>query len=560
MQTQQQTQQGISIPLSLIVQGRNPRTYFDPKEEAEMLSSIKAQGVLQPILLRPIDDGKFEIVAGERRWRGANAAGYTEIPALVREMTDEEADAAALIENTERVQMSPTEEAESASRTLGRCAGDHAEAARILGWSVQTLDKRLALMNCSESVRKALNERKIMLGHAELLAAVTKDKQDKVLGNLLACPSLPAISVLKTMLEELAQNLDSAIFDKTDCAVCPHNSGTQQALFGEAISGAKCTNGTCYQQKTESALNALADGMKDEYPTIKIVRVGENFTILKLVAEGNCGVGEEQAKQCRGCSKFGAAVSAIPGSVGKIYVNQCFDPGCNATKVAERIKAENKANIQSLPVIEKNGKTKAATSSPAACKSASVPKTAVEISQRIKDYRVTVWRKIFKYEAQKPAFNMVLLLSLALESRLAKVGSSALGKAFVSLTHSEIHRGSIGETAAAVLAAGPEIQNRLIGGIAASCFDGLEEHDITKLLSFMQADVSEHWVLNAEYLNLLTKSEIQVVADELGIASHLGEKLAKIMCKKKDEIIKELLAVDGFDYKGKVPKHLNFPQ
>ena len=564
MQTQAQTQHGISVPLSMIVQGRNPRTFFDPKESAEMEASVKAQGVLQPILLRPLDDGKLQIVAGERRWRAATAVGLADIPALIREMTDEEADAAALIENTERTQMSPTEEAEAASRILGRCSGDRDEAARVLGWSRQTLDKRLALMNCAPSVRKALNERKVSLGHAELLAAVTKEKQDKVLEKLLAAPSVPTIPQLKSMLEQMSQNLDSAIFEKDECVGCPHNSGTQQALFGEAIAGAKCTNGSCYQQKTEGALNALAEKMKDEFPTIKIVRPGENFTILKLVAEGNCGVGEEQAKQCRGCAKFGAAVSAIPGSVGNVYRNQCFDPSCNALKVAERIKAEKaEKEAAATPVVGKEGsaaqKTEAKDKAESK-KAAGSPKAKVEISQRVKDYRVKIWRKVFKLEAQQPYFNMVLLLTLALAGRLGKAGSSALAKAFGALTKAEVSTTDIAQIAAAVSTASQETQGRLIAGIAASCFEGLEELDIVRLLTFMQTDLGKHWVLNGEYLELLTKSEIQVVAEELGIVAHLGEKFSKIMGGKKDEIIKALLAVDGFDYTGKVPGHLKYAQ
>jgi len=559
--------QEISIPLSLIVRGRNPRQYFDPVEMAELEASIKAQGVLQPILLRPITDGKLEIVAGERRWRAATAVGLADIPAMVKEMTDAQVDEAALTENHERAAMSPTEEAEAAARILGNCAGNREEAAKRLGWSPATLKQRLALMNCSDDVRKALNERKISLGHAELLAAVTREKQDDVLGKLLGAPSMPTVPQLKSMLEQIAQNLDVAIFNKDQCVNCPHNSGTQQALFSEAIAGAKCTNGTCYQQKTDEALDAVASSLKDEYPTVRIVRPGENFTILKLVSEGSCGVGAEQANQCRACANFGAAISAVPGKVGNVYRDQCFDPACNATKVAERIKAEKDAAAASAgeSAKTKDGEKKPAGKSAAAGKQADTkkgsPKSAakVEDSQRIKDYRVKIWRKVFKLEAQKPAVNQVILLALALEGKLGKVGSSALCSAFGKITGgSESSRLNVLETANAVAQAGEEVQQRLIGGLAASCFDGLEESDIKRLLTFMQADLGAHWVLNSEYLDLLTKSEMQVIAGEIGLSAHLGDKFAKLMAGKKDEIIKSLLAVDGFDYNGKVPGHLQY--
>lgn len=558
--------QNLSIPLSIIVRGRNPRQHFDATEMAELEASVKAQGVLQPILVRPITDGKLEIVAGERRWRAATAVGLSEIPAYVKEMSDAEADAAALTENHERAPMSPTEEAEAAARILGNCAGDREEAAKRLGWSRTTLDKRLALMNCSENVRKALNERKISLGHAELLAAVTRDKQDDVLGKLLAAPTMPTVTQLKSMLEQIAQNLDTAIFNKDQCVGCPHNSGTQQALFGEAIAGAKCTNGTCFQQKTDDALTGLADGLKEEYPVVRIVRPGENFTILKLVPEGSCGVGDEQAKQCRACANFGAAISAVPGKIGNVYRDQCFDPACNATKVAERIKAEKAEAVAATPKEQApDGKPKAAGKAETAGKQADTKKAKVTStpkvadSQRVKDYRVTVWRKVFKLEAQKPEFNLALLLTLALEGKLGKVGSSALNKAFGTLTKgNEGSRFNVKDTATEVVKAGEDLIGRMIGGIAASCFDGLEEIDIQRLLAFMNADLGKHWVLNAEYLGLLTKSEIQVVAEELGLVAHMGDKFQKLMSGKKEEIIKALLEVDGFDYHGKVPGHLQY--
>jgi len=556
--------QNLSIPLSIIVPGRNPRRFFDPKKMAELEGSVKAQGVIQPILVRPITDGKFEIVAGERRWRAASAVGLSEIPAYVKEMSNAEADAAALTENHEHAPMSPTEEAEAAARILGDCAGDREEAAKRLGWSRATLDKRLALMNCSENVRKALNERKISLGHAELLAAVTREKQNDVLEKLIAAPSMPTVPQLKAMLEQIAQNLDGAIFDKEQCVGCPQNSGTQQVLFSEAISGAKCTNGACFQQKTDEALEGVAGGLKEEYPTVRIVRPGENFTILKLVADSACGVGEEQAKQCRGCANFGAAISAVPGKIGNIYRDQCFDPACNTSKVAQRLKAE-KAAVKNTGAGD--GSQKPAVKSANAEKQTDDKKpkvkaaTKVEDSQRVKDYRVKIWRKVFKLEAQKPEVNLVILLTLALEGKLGKVGSSALNKAFGILTNGKDGtRFNVQETAVEVSKAGEELIGRMIGGIAASCYDGLEETDIKRLLNFMNADLGKHWVLNDEYLNLLTKSEIQVVADELGLAAHLDAQFQKLMAGKKEEIIKSLLAADGFDYQGKVPGHLQYSQ
>lgn len=136
--------------------GRNPRRYFDPSLMADLENSIRAHGgLLQPILVRPVEANQFEIVAGERRFRAYKAVygDQAEIPALMREMTDDEAAAAALAENTDRTSMTPVEESEAAARVLGDCQNNRDEAAARLGWSRPTLDKRLALMYATDKVR-----------------------------------------------------------------------------------------------------------------------------------------------------------------------------------------------------------------------------------------------------------------------------------------------------------------------------------------------------------------------------------------------------------------------
>ena len=553
----------MQMQISNIITGANPRRFFDPSEMEELIESVRAKGVIQPILVRPIGD-KHQIIAGERRFRAASAVGLTEIPVLVKEMTDQEADEAALIENVLRADMSPAEEAQAAARVLGTCAGNRDEAAKRLGWSRSTLDKRLALMNCSNKVRDALTERKITLGHAELLAAVTKEVQDGVLNNLLNAPALPNVAQLKANLEQRVQPLDVAIFDKTGCAGCPHNSGTQQALFAEAISGSNCTNKSCYEGKTTEALNLKAESLKDEYPVIKIVQPGENFVLLSLKAEGATGVGAEQAMACRGCANFGAAVSAIPGSIGNVYKGQCFDPTCNAQKVAARIAAETtaakeEAKKSATPVAKEKAEAKPKGTGDAKAEPKAPIK--VETSQRVKEYRVKVWRKAYQVEAQADSDrNTTLLLALAMTNKLGSVSDSLLRKVFNHMTGADVPLHRTGEVGKAVASADAATRALMVTGIAASVSESIEEQTLKELLSFMSVDLGNHWKMNEEYLALLTKSEIDVVADEIGLKAAMGDKFSKAMAGKKDEIIKALLAAEGFDFTGKVPKHLAYVQ
>ena len=171
----------LTLPICRIVQGKNPREYFDPDEMAELEEGIRAFGVIEPIIVRPVPGTNlFEIIAGERRWRAAkNVFGDSYgMPVVIREASDADSEAIALIENYHRAGISVAEEARTAQRQLLRNRGDKLETARNLGWSPDVLESRLALMACTPPVLKALTRRLIILGHAELLAGVPPEKQD----------------------------------------------------------------------------------------------------------------------------------------------------------------------------------------------------------------------------------------------------------------------------------------------------------------------------------------------------------------------------------------------
>lgn len=550
-------QQQMQIPGKHIVQGRNPRTYFDPAEMEELENSVRAKGVIQPILVRPIADEKFEIVAGERRWRASVKVKGEDfpIPALVREMTDEEADEAALTENVQRANMSPTEEAQAAAKVLGRCDGNRDEASRRLGWNRQTLDRRLALMNCSDDVRKALTERKISLGHAELLAAVVKEKQDAVLGKILSANPQPSVADLKSMLNQIARSLESAIFDKADCVTCQFNSGHQKAMFSESIGAGNCTNGECFDTKTESALTARAASLKDEFPVVRIVRAGENYTLLPVKAEGATGVGEEQAKACRACQNFGAAISAVPGKIGNVYPSLCFDAACNSKKVAERIKAEKVASEKPAAPVKKEGAAKAKGATAPAVKT----KVEVQDSSRVKEYRVKVWRAALRYELMaNPAKNLIALIAISASGDANQVAASKLRDAFEKLSGKQADSFNVGAIATALEESGEEVITKMHQGIVATATASIEEKKLVQLLAWLKVDLVSHWKPCKEYLDLLTKSEIEAIAEEIGLKEAVGEKFSKLMASKKDEIITALLAVEGFDYTGKIPAQLRW--
>src|ERR1700687_2539782 len=229
--------------LSRIRPGKNPREFFDESEMNELAASIRSYGVLQPILVRPSGDaGAYVIIAGERRYRAAKAVfgDDYEIPIVVKDFSDGDAEAAAIIENVHRAQMSIAEEAKAAKRLLYRNRNDREETARQLGWSAQKLDSRLALPACSNTVLRALTERKILVGHAELLAGVPPATQDNVLKGILD-HKIP-VAVLKAQLGKFARKLADALFDTSQCSACPPNSAMQAGVVGESLGHGFCSH------------------------------------------------------------------------------------------------------------------------------------------------------------------------------------------------------------------------------------------------------------------------------------------------------------------------------
>ena len=552
----QQVQQQPKLRVGLIGPGRNPRTFFDPNEMLEMEKSVKACGVIQPISIRPVNDGRFEIIAGERRWRAAKTVfgDDWEIPVVFNDVDDATAEEMSLIENVQRANMSPADEAIAASKILARCSGDRDEAARRLGWSKSTLDKRLALMNCSQVVLKALTEGKIQLGHAELLAAVTKAKQDDVLNKLFSMSVMPTVMQLKVMLEQIAQPLAKVVFDKEECVGCHHNSGNQRVMFSEAIADGNCTNGQCYEAKTQAALAAKVEVLKETWPTVKIVHAGEQETIIKLVAEGETGVGDEQAKACKGCDKFGAAISAVPGKVGNVYEGYCFDPVCNAKKLAARIKSAKQA--KEVKATPKPASGKAAESG---AKKASEAKPQVQNSQRIQDYRKKVWREVLNAElVADPAKNLAVLVAIALSGNSRHIDASGLREVYEGFDGTKVDAFHLGTVAAQVTASDKEIRQKLLFSVAPTATKELEINNVVELLNWMNVDLGKHWKLNEEYLGLLTKSEIEVVAEQTGLKAAAGNIFGKLLGGRKDDLVKALLKVDGFQYEGAVPANMRW--
>jgi ParB family transcriptional regulator, chromosome partitioning protein len=168
----------LTLPVSSLTPGRyQPRTRMDEVALAELADSIKAQGLMQPILARSVTGGKYEIIAGERRWRASQLAGLREVPVLVRDVPDEAALKMALIENIQREDLNPLEEAHGLQRLIGEFAMTHQNVAESVGRSRATVTNLLRLLNLAKPVQSLMMEGQMDMGHGRALLALSNTRQ-----------------------------------------------------------------------------------------------------------------------------------------------------------------------------------------------------------------------------------------------------------------------------------------------------------------------------------------------------------------------------------------------
>ncbi|GAB6139581.1 ParB/RepB/Spo0J family partition protein [Methylosoma difficile] len=171
-------QQAHSLPIEYLQRGKyQPRRDMDPEKLQELADSIKAQGIIQPIVVRKIGQDKYEIIAGERRWRAAQLAALQQVPVVIKEIDDRAAMAIALIENIQREDLNPLEEAEALKRLLAEFAMTHQQIAEAVGKSRTTVTNLLRLMDLHPDVKKLLASKQLDMGHAKVLLALEGDKQ-----------------------------------------------------------------------------------------------------------------------------------------------------------------------------------------------------------------------------------------------------------------------------------------------------------------------------------------------------------------------------------------------
>lgn len=275
----------------------NPRKNFDEESLAELAESIRQQGVLQPIGIRPLaETDRYEIVFGERRYRASLMAGLAEIPAIVMEISNEEAEEMAVTENLQRKDVTPIEEANAYQRLIESGRHDVQSLAVQFGKNENYIRTRLKFVSLIPEIAKLLEQDEITISVASEICRYGEDIQrevyDKHLKEDLTYNSwrgMKAAEVAKNIERQYTTDLSRYSFDKTLCLSCPHNTNNMM-LFCTGGCG-NCSNRTCLAEMNAAHLTEKAVQLVEQYPAVPLCR--QEYSYNETVVERLTAMGYE---------------------------------------------------------------------------------------------------------------------------------------------------------------------------------------------------------------------------------------------------------------------------
>ncbi len=357
-----------TVELTAIVPSKtNPRRTFDQHALDELTQSIKDHGLLQPILLRPLDNEKpwkrFEVVCGERRYRASKLAGLNEIMANIRELTDDHAFELQIIENLERRDIHPLHEAEAFQSMLDTGRYQIADVAAKLAKTEVFIVQRLKLNSLIDSIKIEFLEGLLTIGQAIIIARCTQDIQLKIYKNsrLYGEVKYGTIAQLKNEMENNTRDLTKAMFDITNeklisacgaCTACPKRSGATPQLFEDLAGQDHCFDTVCYSLKVDVHMaNKVSDIIRKGRDIYFITGYGDQpgKKLSKILEENGKKVlnGNQYNTHCYSSSDPTPRKAMYVGgsSLGKV-VDIFFDKSSAAAAVVPKGKTQEEMNIQ----------------------------------------------------------------------------------------------------------------------------------------------------------------------------------------------------------------------
>ena len=254
------------LPIEYLVPGKyQPRKDMSPEALEELASSIRAQGIIQPIVVRKVDEHRYEIIAGERRWRASQLAQLDEVPCLVKNVPDEAAVAIALIENIQREDLNAMEEAQALDRLMNEFALTHQEVAEAVGKSRTTVTNLLRLNNLNDDVKLLVEHGDIEMGHARALLALEGDTQSET-AQVVSGKGLTVRDTEKLVKKHIKSSFSTQHGTKSE-------KGTLDMYNSETGAQAKPYNVMMNKSFETFNLRGKIDGLIENENTKKIVEI-----------------------------------------------------------------------------------------------------------------------------------------------------------------------------------------------------------------------------------------------------------------------------------------------
>jgi PRTRC genetic system ParB family protein len=552
--------------------GFNPREFFDPQEFLELVESVRKDGVVQPIVVRPYGEpGHYQIVAGERRWRACREAGVQFIPAVIRELDDRQALRIAATENGPRVPLSASEEALLVRRMLELHEGDQARAREELNWEPRKFDARRLLLHAVPAVLSALSSRKIELGHAELISPLHPEKQTFALK--VTIEHKLTVAQLREHILRFALDLATACFDLEGCRDCPHNTTRQSSLFGQNIGEGQCANPPCFREKTLAHVQELRKGLNDAHAMVRL-DIEQDASAYNVLLRQDVGP-EQYETGCAQCQFFGCVVSSGIVNPGQITQDVCFNPPCREQKMADYLALlsdkEETADPEAAQAPMK-GETSPSAKRPAPTKKKrKATVSAAGVPRKVREFVEGVHRRAAGVEVRGNPKMAKVYAVMALLSELSALGISRSAEELLKSVGVERDRHSdprvrlIGplhqlepaalDQLAQELAA--RIAEREGGGGLSQPVDYLKGSQVT--LAVLSARLERHFLLDGKFLETHTKAGIRGVLQEAKFDAWYTQKKSdpkafERLFSERHEVIVKRVMDSGFDFTGFVPR------
>lgn len=319
------------VELSKLIESRrNPRKAFDEKANAELVESIKRYGVLTPLIVRAVgNDGKFEILAGARRSRASREAGLKTVPCRIVKVENDTALEVIVVENLQRANPHPLEEASSFAEILELSNGDVDGLCNTLGKKRSYVEKRLALNNLIDAGKKEFLQGKFKEDHAILIARLNPEEQKDALDYYKN--DEPSPNVLREWIEsELMLDLSKSGFSKQDeklipkagpCTTCPKRTSVSKELFDDIKAGDRCTDGACFKLKMQAHIANLEKALKEKGKRVYGIYDGYQSKVAKGALPSGKWV---EIKKRDFCEKAATGIILDYGRAGH-FIDICAD-------------------------------------------------------------------------------------------------------------------------------------------------------------------------------------------------------------------------------------------